>query len=446
MERAVKPDPAVVPPQRHSVRRVLPKLEVGPVDDPLETEADRVAERAMRMPDGVVPVALSADRVSRKCACEDDDNDREILQAKASGQLAGAAPAAVSGVLGSSGSSLDPGTRDFFEPRFQRDFGDVRIHADDEASASALSINALAYTVGSHVAFAHGQYSPGTDSGRHLLAHELAHVVQQTSGADPASRSVRRKPGRWHPENISAGIAAFSSEDDLLCVSDRNITGVNQTCGNYTGKPVGEDTCVDHAEYASACPFPCVGQPLKLRPVFYVDGVGRDRPQPFDPPNLAVKAYFFPHDGDVEVVTNETSTGRYVAPGYPLDSSFSDFTFFTPESPGMLAVRFTINDPSSGEVAAYSEVIPVKDCPLVATDPEPETEAEAPQKPAEGRQTRFTIEVRDPDNAPTVFGLVGSTTPLEGPGGFFSVWQDTTGAYYYLNNGRRVNLPNFSPP
>jgi hypothetical protein len=45
-----------------------------------------------------------------------------------------------------------------------------------------------------------------------------------------------------------------------------------------------------------------------------------------------------------------------------------------------------------------------------------------------------------------VYQFVGPNTPLEGPGGFFPVWQDRTGAYYYLYNGQRVNLPNFSPP
>jgi hypothetical protein len=65
------------------------------------------------------------------------------------------------------------------EARFGRDFSRVRLHTDDRAAASAQALGALAYTVGSHIAFAEGCYDPGTRSGLWLLAHELAHVVQQ---------------------------------------------------------------------------------------------------------------------------------------------------------------------------------------------------------------------------------------------------------------------------
>ncbi|MBK6958410.1 MAG: DUF4157 domain-containing protein [Nitrosomonas sp.] len=69
------------------------------------------------------------------------------------------------------------------EERFGHDFSDVRIHADSHAAASARSVDALAYTVGHNVVFDGGQYAPHTQNGRDLLAHELAHVVQQSSGS-----------------------------------------------------------------------------------------------------------------------------------------------------------------------------------------------------------------------------------------------------------------------
>jgi hypothetical protein len=188
-----------------------------------------------------------------------------------------------------------------------------------------------------------------------------------------------------------------------------------------------------------------VGRPLNLKPHFHIDaGLWAKRPQPFDPPRLSATAVFYPDVGDPDVLMRETGTGRYKEAGAPLETSFGDFSFYTPESPGRLMVSIALADPSSGEVAVYSESIPVIECPLVATEPEPEP-AE-PEKPANGRQTRFNIEVQDPDNAPLVYQLVGPNTPLEGPGGFYPVWQDPTGAYYYLNNARRVDLPNFSPP
>jgi hypothetical protein len=155
-----------------------------------------------------------------------------------------------------------------------------------------------------------------------------------------------------------------------------------------------------------------------------------------------MRVWFYPDAGDADLVTRETSAGQYAGPGWPLKTGLSDLTFFTPDSPGTLIVSLVIADSSSGEVAVYSDSIPVKTCPAVAMDPE----VAEPETPEKGRQTRFNIEVQDPDEAPLVYQLVGSNTPLEGPGGFFAVWQDQAGNFYYLNNGRRVHLPNFSPP
>src|SRR5207302_209876 len=80
------------------------------------------------------------------------------------------------------GSALDPSTQTDMESRFGQDFGDVRVHTDGAADASARSVNAHAYTVGSNIVFQRDQYDPSSDSGRHMLAHELTHVVQQRSG------------------------------------------------------------------------------------------------------------------------------------------------------------------------------------------------------------------------------------------------------------------------
>lgn len=85
-------------------------------------------------------------------------------------------------VIGSGGSPLDTATRGDMESRFGQDFSDVRVHTDTTASESAKSVNAQAYTVGSDIVFQSGNYNPGSDSGKHMLAHELTHVVQQRSG------------------------------------------------------------------------------------------------------------------------------------------------------------------------------------------------------------------------------------------------------------------------
>lgn len=104
-----------------------------------------------------------------------------------------------------SGQPLEPGVRDDFEQRFGRDFSSVRVHTSAAAAHSARSVNAIAYTFGSHLVFREGAYSPATPSGRQLLAHELAHVVQQRQGAELAVQ-------RWTRDQCSRGI--FPAEPD----------------------------------------------------------------------------------------------------------------------------------------------------------------------------------------------------------------------------------------
>jgi hypothetical protein len=84
----------------------------------------------------------------------------------------------------SSGHPMDAATRAFFEPRFGRDFSQVKLHTGDAAAESARSVSALAYTVGNDVVFGAGQYTAGAAESRRLLAHELVHVIQQ-AGSRP---------------------------------------------------------------------------------------------------------------------------------------------------------------------------------------------------------------------------------------------------------------------
>jgi hypothetical protein len=191
-----------------------PKLAIGKVDDPLEREADRTADQVMRMPNPttVLPPSLSqisvSGRAQSKCGwggAAGKSSPCTALAKKEQSQLSAArgseisyAPLIVHDVLRSSGQSLDPSTRAFMEPRFGCDFGRVRVHADTNAAESARSINASAYTVGQHIAFAAGGYAPSTTEGRKLLAHELAHTVQQNegvriAGGGAANREIVRR-------------------------------------------------------------------------------------------------------------------------------------------------------------------------------------------------------------------------------------------------------------
>jgi hypothetical protein len=85
-------------------------------------------------------------------------------------------------VVASGGSPLPADVRTDMEGRFGADFGEVRVHTDGAAHESAKTVNAQAYTVGSNIVFQRDKYDPGSDAGRHMIAHELTHVVQQRSG------------------------------------------------------------------------------------------------------------------------------------------------------------------------------------------------------------------------------------------------------------------------
>lgn len=127
------------------------------------------------------------------------------------------APPIVDAVLRSSGRPLNGATRAFFEPRFGRDFGAVRVHADARASEAARSVDARAFTVGSTIVFGRGEYSPDTAEGRTLLAHELTHTAQQGATAErpiqrQAAPAVRRRT-IW--VNIGFDSSAQANEETM---------------------------------------------------------------------------------------------------------------------------------------------------------------------------------------------------------------------------------------
>lgn len=131
--------------------------------------------------------------LQRKCPCgsspgltaECEDPDENRLQ-KGSRNLQSEirddsfVPPIVDEALNSHGQPLDPKTRTSMESGFRHDFGNVRVHTDSKAAASARAVNALAYTVGRDIVFGAGQFAPGVRKTDELLAHELTHVVQQS--------------------------------------------------------------------------------------------------------------------------------------------------------------------------------------------------------------------------------------------------------------------------
>jgi len=194
-------------PGNQAMQRLLQaKLAVGRANDRYEEEADHVAERVSG---GVVAPAPPITPLNgsppprRTCACgrplgpggecQACGRKRQALQGSA--MEAAPTPEAADSVertlQRSAGEPLPAGARRFFEARFGRDFGGVRVHTNGEAAASARRLGARAYTVGEDLVFETGEFAPETPAGRRLLAHELTHVVQQRQGADGVPRDTR---------------------------------------------------------------------------------------------------------------------------------------------------------------------------------------------------------------------------------------------------------------
>ena len=174
-------------------------LTVGAPDDPLEHEADAMADTVMRMPN-VSDTFSPNSFIQRKCAhCEEEEKAQRkplsasitpFIQTKSNG--AGTTSASLYSKINNSrgnGSSMDNGTRTFMESRFGSDFSSVKIHTGSESVMMNRELSAKAFTVGNDIYFNEGQYNPQSDSGKHLLAHELTHTIQQ--GKAP---SLQRSP------------------------------------------------------------------------------------------------------------------------------------------------------------------------------------------------------------------------------------------------------------
>jgi hypothetical protein len=184
--------------------------------------------------DGEEPAATGDAAVQRKCSCQEED---DLVQ----GRLAGAARAPRVGpelaaqiaAFRGGGAPLPPALRSDFEPRFGQDFAAVRLHTGAAAERAAAALRARAFTVGNDIAFGSGEYAPETPAGRHLLAHELTHVVQQTplvarreplaqrattaaseSDADSASPAAEGSPAAAEPLAAPAAAAAPLIVDD----------------------------------------------------------------------------------------------------------------------------------------------------------------------------------------------------------------------------------------
>jgi outer membrane protein OmpA-like peptidoglycan-associated protein len=173
--------------------------------------------------------------------CRHED-ERLARSASGTGPVA---PPIVGAVLRSPGTPLGPQLRADMERRLGYDFSAVRVHTDAGAVESAAAMRATAYTVGSHIAFASGHYAPGTPVGRQLLAHELAHVVQQ-AGATVATGATAAAALEIGPVNTPAEREA----ERVAALVAAPETGRPATFTRGTGPTL------PHAMLQRACPQP----------------------------------------------------------------------------------------------------------------------------------------------------------------------------------------------
>lgn len=159
-------------------RSVQAKLKIGQPGDKYEQEADRVVDKVM---------GSSANAAT-------NDTPLHIQRyAKHDTECTDTAPISVDSVIAGYGRPLEPAMRKDIEHRFGHDFSEVRVYLGADANQSARGVNAQAYTVGKNIVFGAGKYSPSTIEGRKLIAHELAHVLQQENGAP--RNVIQRRPG-----------------------------------------------------------------------------------------------------------------------------------------------------------------------------------------------------------------------------------------------------------
>lgn len=201
-------------------------LTIGASDDPLEREADRIAEQVLAAParSGASAAPPRIQRATGPAAAP-----------------AGEAPASVMQTLGRSGEPLDAALRQDMEQRFGRDFSQVRIHRDGAAAQSAFEAGARAYTAGNNIVFGQARFQPQSAAGRRLLAHELVHIVQQREPRPLAGFGLVQRQdkggdgdkGKSNEVDDTAKKIIAAGKDTKKPVEERAVAAVNAIVKAY---------------------------------------------------------------------------------------------------------------------------------------------------------------------------------------------------------------------
>jgi len=233
-------------------RGVQAKLTMGAPGDRFEREADSMADGVVQRMQAGEARGRGAPSLQAKCsACQEEDEKLqrepqacescgEPLQAKSEGSMD--VPESVQqtlGAAGGGGAALQPDLREEMESAFAADFGDVRIHTGGTAAKLNHDLHARAFTHGSDIYFNTGEFQPHSQSGRHLLAHELAHVLQQSTPA--IQREEKDKGGESDTSCLTgapAGVGRAEYKDQT-----KGKSGTYYIYGDpYKGESTGEYT------------------------------------------------------------------------------------------------------------------------------------------------------------------------------------------------------------
>ncbi len=221
----------VFPPRVHDTAPIpvhppMAGLAISRVDDASEQEAHRISEHVMRIqaPQSDMPLGDPVQGPTFPSMRPVDARGAALIEnLPIHGE-----------VLATQGQPLDANTRAFMESRFRKDFRHVRLHSDAQAIASANAVQARAFTVGHHIVLGAGEYTPGTSAGRALLAHELAHVVQQSTMGSQGPRLMQRQPSGPTYGNLPRDLPAFGSSRNVIKL--QNVNGKWREVGGRYGR------------------------------------------------------------------------------------------------------------------------------------------------------------------------------------------------------------------
>ncbi len=209
-----------------------PAPRISAPDSAEERQADRIADAVMRgsaVSGGAPTTPTDGGTIHRQCAscaaggpacssCADEEGDAGLLfrQAEGGGQVPGGSTSLAARAVSGAGQPLPTAIRSYFEPRMGSDLGQVRIHTDARAGIAARAIHARAYALGNDIAFSPGAYCPQSQSGKQLIAHELAHV------ATPAAH----RPGQVQRDFLEDAQKGSLHPDELVGMTTTDVEGL----------------------------------------------------------------------------------------------------------------------------------------------------------------------------------------------------------------------------